>query len=214
MRRRAFSLVELLMVISIIAIIVALLVPAFNQIGRAQALATGASAVIDQLAFARQTALAQNRVVEVRFYQRRENPAQAESAAANPVRFRACRTVIYDEQVRSFKYLNAIENLPARIIIMDDQTFSTAIFPFTDTVPPRLLQEESLFGETEPTKFQSIRFKPNGATDLSPMGTPNKDKWSLSIKSDNDPAAAGKPANNYVTAMLDPVSGRVRVFRP
>jgi uncharacterized protein (TIGR02596 family) len=213
-RRRAFSLIELLMVISIIAIIVALTVPAFNQIGRAQALAKGTSAVIDLLAFARQTALAQNRVVEVRFYRRRENPAQAEDPVANPSRFRACRAVIYDEKVLTYRPLTALENLPVRIIVMDDRKFSTAIFPYKDTVPARPLQEEMLFGEKEPTKFQCIRFKPNGATDLNPMGTPDQDKWSLTIKSDNDPVMAEKPAHNYATAMLEPVSGRVRIFRP
>ena len=63
--------------------------------------------------------------------------------------------------------------------------------------------------------YQFIRFKPTGGTDLSITGTPAPvDKWFLTLKSDNDVATSTRPANNYYTIMLDPVSGRARTYRP
>ena len=214
MMRRAFTLIELLVVIVIISIIIGLIVPAFTTIGRAQSLTNGASMVVDQLAFARQTALARNRVVEVRFYKRRENPEMPDDPVANPLRFRAFRSVIYDGKVLNASPLNAIQNLPTNVVIMEEQAFSTLIFPYDDAVPSRVWQEEATTGYNEKMKYQFVRFKPDGSTDLPPNGTADEDKWFLTVKLATDPITEKKPANNYVTAMVDPTSGRVRTFRP
>jgi hypothetical protein len=88
------------------------------------------------------------------------------------------------------------------------------MYPFTDTVPARNWGEETLPSGEGAVKYQFIRFKPGGGTDLGINGTSNNDKWFLTIKSANSPVSAKRPADNYVTAMLDPVSGRVRTFRP
>ncbi len=214
MKRRGFSLIELLVVIAIITIIVGLIAPAFTSLSRAQSLTTGAASVVDQLNLARQTALARNRVVEVRFYLRRENPDFPADPTANPEKFRSLRTIIYDGQVRSYSPLTAMQKLPSNVIVMDEREFSTLLFPFTDTAPAREWNEEQLPGGEGRVKYQYVRFKPGGGTDLHPNGTPDADRWFLTVKLGNDPPADSKPAHNYVTAMLDPVSGRVRTFRP
>ncbi|MEA3210001.1 MAG: hypothetical protein QOE70_3058 [Chthoniobacter sp.] len=214
MTRRAFSLIELLVVIVIISILVGLMVPAVLTMGRAQSLSSGAAAVVDQLTFARQTALARNRVVEVRFYRRRENPEMPDDPVINPVRFRALRTVIYDQKVQTWSPLSTMQSLPTNVVIMEEQAFSTLMFPYEDLVPSRVWQEETISGYNEKLKYQFIRFKPSGSTDLPPDGTTDADKWFLTVKLANDPIVEKKPAYNYVTAMVEPVSGRVRTFRP
>lgn len=214
MKNRGFSLIELLVVMAIITLVIGLLVPAFSSIGRAQALTSGGSAIIDSLTSARQTALAQNRVVEVRFYKRRENPGYPADPVANAEKFRSFRSVIYDDQVRHYRPLTAIQNLPAGVIIAEEAEFSSLLHPYTDTVPSRKLDKESLPGGEGEVEFQCIRFRPTGGTDLPPAGTPDNDKWFLTVKYESDPVVEGKPARNYVTAMLEPVSGRVRTFRP
>jgi uncharacterized protein (TIGR02596 family) len=226
MKQRAFSLIELLMVMAIIAIIAAVTLPAFNNLGKAQSLSSAGSNLLDQFALARQSAVAQNRVVEMRFYKRRENPAQPVDANSNPERFRSFRTLIHEEPVKDATgtfvtmpvALTTMQDLPTRVVISDEQTFATLIFPYTNTTPPRPLLKEALSDAEKDVPYQVVRFKPTGGTDLGVNGTPDGDKWFLTIKSDNDPkvgtGAGARPANNYFTIMLDPVSGRARAYRP
>ena len=217
MKQRAFSLVELLFVMVIIAIVAALTLPAFNSMGKAQALSGAGSTLVDQLALARQTAVAQNRVVEVRFYKRRENPSQPASSA-NPARFRSYRTMFYDENVLNAFAQTTMQDLPTQIVLAEDRVFSTLIFPYTTTTPSRAFLRENISNAETNVDYQFIRFKPTGGTALSAAGTPDADRWFLTIKSDNDQTVgtgtSARPAHNYVTIMLDAVSGRVRTYRP
>lgn len=212
----AFSLIELLVVMVIIGIIAMVTLPAFNNLGRAQALTSAGSSLLDHLALARQTAVAQNRVVEVRFYKRRENPAQA-AGTANAERFRSFRTMIYDENVLNAFAQTTMQDFPARIVLSEEKEYATLIFPYTNTVPPRPYAKETLSSVETNVEYQVIRFKPTGGTDLSVTGTPEGNRWFLTIKSENDPnvtSPSARPAHNFVTVLLDPVSGRVRTYRP
>lgn len=67
-RKGAFTLVELLMVMAIMLVILGLVVINYPNIGKAGNLTNGAANFADMLNQARQSALALNRSVEVRFY--------------------------------------------------------------------------------------------------------------------------------------------------
>lgn len=220
MKQRAFSLVELLVVMVIIAIIASLTIPAFTSLGKAQALGTAGSNILDQLALARQTAVAQNRVVEVWFYKRLENPSRVASAG-NVAKFRSYQTMVYDEEVKNNFAQTTMQDFPARHILLEDKVFSTLIFPYaaTGTTPARTFLKEDLSPNEKNVEYQFIRFKPTGSADLGITGTPtDTDRCFLTLKSENDPAVGtgtgARPANNFFTVMLEPVSGRARTYRP
>jgi uncharacterized protein (TIGR02596 family) len=202
----AFTLIELIVVLAIIGILAVLIVPAFNSINRASNLTNSAALIVDQLTRARQEALSQNRVVEVRFY-------KLPGEVGSPPAYRAFRIFVYDESVQFAAPLTAVLTLSPGVIVMDDQTFSTllntdsnkrTLNPATDTIP----------GRNDPVSYQAFRFRPSGGTDLDPNGAPGPDKWFLTVKSEIDVQDGSFPAHNYVTATLDPVSGRMRIFRP
>jgi uncharacterized protein (TIGR02596 family) len=201
-RQRGFSLVELIVVISVIVIVMTLLVPAFGTLGRASRLNTGIASVVDELNLARQTALSKNRAVEVRFY---HLPGPVDPVLA----YRSIRTLISDESGATYLPLSPLKALPTGIVVLEDKTFSTLLSD--ETRPPVTTDVEDL-PDAKTTHYKSIRFRPTGGVELATYA--GNDTWFLSIKNERDPTFTDRPADNYTTIQLDPITGRVRQFRP
>ncbi len=206
-RSAAFTLLEMLTVIAIVAVITAIAVPAYTTISRASGLTNSASLLVDQLTRGRQEALAKNRVVEARFYQ---IPDELGGAAS----FRAFRLWVYDQTVQTAAPLTNLFTFSNGIVVSSDVKFSTLM---NRSASP---QTEIVSGYKDPLPYQSFRFRATGGTDLDPSGLTSADAsvppdhWFLTLKAASDPVAGTLPAHNYVTILLDPVSGRVRIFRP
>jgi uncharacterized protein (TIGR02596 family) len=207
--RGGFTLIELLVVIVLITILVALLTPAVLPLLRASNLNTGASLLTDELNLARQLALTQNRDVEVRLYR------IAPKTDPGNLQFRAFRCFYLDNiDPAKSKPLSAIKHLPVSVIMTPDPVVSTLL----DTENPERVgltkAQEILPGMTNKTDYVSFLFRATGGTNLTPI-TPPIGNWFLTLYLENsavDPATH-LPAN-YFTAQVEPVTGRVRSFRP
>lgn len=201
----AFSLVELLTVIGILAILAAVGASAFRS-GRGYSLVMGANLIIDELNLARQTALSQNRLVEMRLY---NLPADVGGAQ----QFRAFRTMIYDATTATVKPLGKLRRLPTGVIMVNDPNFSTVLAPAnpfpaagaTDNLPT-----------ANNVSYKAVPFLPSGGTALNINGTSaTADTWFISLKYENDPiASATRPAADFITIQIDPSTGRAKTFRP
>jgi len=207
-RKSGFTLIELLAVVSIMALIIALVAPAFNSIGKASSLTNGANMVMDQMNLARQSALAQSRLVEMRFYYL-PGPADGTTATA----YRAVRTFVYDATGSKATPMSGVKSLPSGIIMVSGSTFSTLLVAGQGGNAPTT-GTENLPSMSNVT-YMAFQFRPSGSTNLNPNGASGGDKWFVSFKTETDRAPNNtRPAVNFITAQLDPVSGRVRVFRP
>jgi len=210
-----FTLVELLAVVGIMILIMAMVVPAFHSVGRATNLTAGANMVVDQLNLARQTSLTQNRLVQVRFY-KLPGPTDGTNATA----YRAMRIFTYDPTGVIATPLTSVKYLPTGAIMVSDTTGK-----FSSMLPIPNASVTTLLAPTTGTEnlpvfnnatYVAFQFRPSGGTSLDPNGPGNGDKWFISFKLETDPvpSSGAKPANNFITASLDPVSGRLHVFRP
>jgi uncharacterized protein (TIGR02596 family) len=200
--KRAFSLTELLVVIAIIAALTVIAIPLVSTMGRSTSLSGAVQSVTGYLDLARQTALTQNRTVEVRFY---KLPPEAKPDSA-PADYRALQIFLVDYDTASA--LNNTLNLSAPAIIaesaaasslMDDEVLPEQEAPEGVLVPPG--------GENY--RYRSFRFKPDGTTDL-----PLNGNWFLTLVNRGDPIAANNLPANHARIHIEPLTGKLKVERP
>jgi uncharacterized protein (TIGR02596 family) len=200
--RRAFSLVEMLVVIAIMFVLMAVMIPASSSLMGGMNIGRSAGMVTDELNFARQTALSRNRDVEVRFYR------MGSKMDGNDKQFRAFRSFLIDGvDPAGWKPLSRVKQLPEPIIISADSSFSTLLD--TGGGHSGLTSSNETLPGVGSTDYVSFLFRANGGTSLKPV----TEKWFLTLFSQKAKAESGLPAN-YFTAQVDPVTGRTRSYRP
>jgi uncharacterized protein (TIGR02596 family) len=203
-RRSGFTLLELLVVISMIAVIASFTMPGLTTFLKAKQVSMGSQMLLSNLSLARQTALASNRKVEVRFY-RYADPNLPGSGRA----FRALQLFQYDEANQSTKPLGKLQRLPGTLVMDENATYSTLIADasrnkiWSSAGDPRL----ALPGIGNHYDACYFCFRPDGSTDLSRLGA-----WFLTVHGETDTWPA--PAKNYATLQVDPINGIAKIHRP
>lgn len=198
--KRAFSLVEVLGVMTVIAIIGLVSMAGVNQISRATALTTNSTRLIDQLNLARQTALSANRSVEVRFYQ------LTEPGSGTTRLWRGVQSFLIESS--GARALDRPVYFTSRIQVAENSTLSNIFESRTDvTVGNGASAKVELPGVKLDYNYISFRFKPDGSTTLaSPLY--------LTLHSANTPTSVTVPPRNFFTIQIDPITGRTQTFRP
>lgn len=204
MRSRAFSLVELLVVMALIGVLATLAIPAIGSIQRASALSSAENELTSILTLARQTAIAQNQEVEVRLI-RFKDPAEPGSEE----RLGAFQLFTYNTDGQAIA-VSRLKKLPSQILIDSGTTLSTLADPSlkkgwgAETKPP-------VSGVGTSYEAWSFRFRPDGSANVPPFpSTP----WFLTLHDVRDGDNLAKPPANYVTLVMDAVNGNITTWRP
>lgn len=202
-RPRAFSLIELLVVIAIVAILAVICIPAISSMGRSSSLTGSTQSLTGALELARQTAVTQNRPVEVRFY---KLPDYNQPATAAPAVYRAMQTFVVDydntnaaTKVSKLSNPVIISSDPNVSSLMNDTNFPEQAAPAGVTLPE--------FGSNY--RYRSFLFKPDGGTDLS-----RDRQLFFTMHVQNDKIVTNNLPANFVTIQIEPMTGRTKVIRP
>ncbi len=228
LRARAFSLIELVVVISVLAILAAFSVPAVTSMLKGSSLTQASQMLVDQVNLARQLALSKNTIIEVRFY-RYSDPDTPGEDVTKPAegKFRA---------MQLFEVLPSGSALPAQGTKFEEfpnSVMMSASRESPDSGISSLLDKGSLKTSEDFSKkdsyhvsvpelpkgikkqyeFVSFRFMPDGSTTLGPT-----DLWFITLHGINDRQKSkdGKvtPPDNFFTLQIDPVTGATKIFRP
>ncbi len=213
-RNRAFSLVELLVVVAIIVLVTVLVVPAVTGLGRSTALVSGGNTVTNLANLARQTAVTKNTLTALVLLGKQGTATD-------------CRALIvleYAAGAGGWLPATQWQTLPEGIVVdIDDPancTFyesSPPAFPFL-TGPPAQKNPPVTFGGTQvsPSAYASRIYLPNGG-----LQNPEKRAQIRVIEGfaqggqivRTRPGVAGQAANYYDIAIIG-ATGTTKISRP
>jgi uncharacterized protein (TIGR02596 family) len=195
---RGFTLVELLVVITIMAILISFSVPAFNAIGQAHKLTTGGEVVVAQLNLGRQHAITLNRPVELRFYQT-PDPVTGQDEYN-------CVQLLSLLDDGSLSPLGGVARFPEGVIISSEAELSPLLSNAGVITGQALLGGEG--GEAE-RDYTAFRISPSARPTLA--GT-FQDTF-VTVLFAVDAVDESAPAN-FITIQVNPGNSTVRIYRP
>jgi uncharacterized protein (TIGR02596 family) len=209
---RAFSLLEMVVVIAIIAIVSAFAVPAFSSLVNGTTLNQASSMLTNQLNLARQYATTKNRSVEVRLLRFRDPEMPGEGGGSQgPGQFRAIQLMEVLEAGVAVPF-GKMECFPQAIVLCPDVRSSLLDGAGTASQisrTPTATDGELPRGIQRNYTFVSFRFLPNGSTTLAA-----NHNWFMTVLALKDLNANTQLPANYFIVQIDPVSGSTRNFRP
>ncbi|MEI6492322.1 MAG: Verru_Chthon cassette protein D [Verrucomicrobiota bacterium] len=199
---RAFSLMELLVVVAIIGMLMALVLPSLQFALKANSISGGGQLVADQLTFARQEAITKNGDVETRLY-KFDDP---NDASPNEV-MRALQSFrLKADGTR--EPLGRLVRLPTGATISTNAALSGVFGQMSFQTPGP--QDPNLAGVGKNYSWLGFLFHADGSMNL-PQDPGSRTNNFVTIVGSTDQAAV--PAN-YYSIMIESRSGRIKVYRP
>jgi len=193
MKTSAFSLVELLVVVAILALLASLLVPAFNSLARGRQLDQAGQLLVDKIVLARQEGKAKNRDVEVRIV---DLPLHSTNG------WRGLQLWIADAQ-GVMAPLGRLEKFSETVLIGPGSSLSPLLTADTNRTGT------NNFGGAGSRSWRGFRIRPGIAMDQGLITTNNN---FLTVVPAND--VTSQPPANFYTIRVNPVTGRVTTYRP
>ncbi len=206
-RMAAFSMIELLTVMTLISILAAATVPALRGTLDGVTLSGAAGVVESEFSLARQAAMSRNLPVEVRFYEHDDGNGLAWRAIASVIPAAASGETS-DEWVSRGKVL------PGNIVADDAQDFSTVIskaapISAEPEAPWSAVESSSAPNLLKGKTYVGFQFRPDGS-----MNLPNGQPWCVTLRGYHRQAVGGAPAANYISLVFDALTGRTMVHQP
>jgi uncharacterized protein (TIGR02596 family) len=203
----AFSLLELLVVIAIIAVLATLATAGLDSVSRSTKLASAAQRLGDQIALARQTAVARNLPVEVRLYKLPD----FDQTSGSPTVWRGLQLFLMDG-VNATPVTRPLF-FSHRVIISENSVVSPLLQNSISGLGAEITPAASVgaFASAD-VRYKSFTIRPNGTVTSGNNVPPGN--WFLTIHHENQPKSDGIKPANFATVQINPVTGKISVLRP
>ena len=215
-RKGAFSLLELLVVLTVVGLLLSFAAPNLFSLVQSRTLSNEGSLLRNQLTFAQQIAVSKNADVEVRFYKWRD-----ESAAEEDEQFSAFQLFQYSNG-GEMKPISSFFRIKAPTVIYEEystlleagknQTSTDRKYGFVSPVEGTGQAPTGVLDSLQDTRYVSFRFRPDGSTDL-PNKSDDRDTWYITLVQ-GEGIDSNRLPENYVCLQVNPYNGAVSQFRP
>jgi uncharacterized protein (TIGR02596 family) len=210
-RSQGFSLVELLVVLTVAAILLSLAIPGVMGITRGYQLTTTSDLLLNQFNLARQAALSNSHLVQVRIYHLPDYNAEP---TASRTTYRAIQC--FTEGDPGSAGTPPLTPLTKTVFFPTPVIISTVTSPNLSPLLTGTTGTLTSAGSSDPVlavygsnyDYLWFHFKPNGTTDLTTIAN------SFTLILENDASAATGLPHNYRTIEIDPAIGTSRSFAP
>lgn len=202
---RAFSLLELLIVMTIIVIMASLMGPTLNSALRGTALTQATDKVLGVLSIAHQTAITKAQTVEVRFYSYTNSETPGDTGQGHAV-----QAFTVDDNGIATPLMKA-QVLPNTVVISASTNLST-LMALTNSSAPAAYAIPRVGNNYSCSSFQYYR---SGSTSLASSSQATA-VWGITVVNmiDMMGANASTLPVNYATVVIDPFNGSLKTYRP
>jgi len=210
LKTKAFTLLELILVMAIIVFLTVVALPAFTSVLRGSDITTATALLTAQFNLARMQAIARNRQVQVRIYSYADPRIPGENPASSATwHWHAIQSIELDLAGNTLP--NKVQKLPNGAVIDENTNLSTLL---PSAASGRVLIPGSATTGSIPAagtsyNYTTFTYNPDGSTDLSPSL-----QWFLTVRSINTLSSGSTPPANFATVQVDPLNGTTLVFRP
>lgn len=198
--RAGFSLVEILLVATVVALLLAAAGYGLKSTWRSQQIAGSAASLAQAFAFAQTTAIKQNRPVQVRIYKFQDG-----DLATDAVHFRAYQLVAVDPDPAGgddkLTLLTELQKFEGTTVMSKEKDYSSILA--TETI---MSGGSNPGGES--LSYVAVEFRPDGSTDLE---SEPSDPWTLTLLSDFYAEGSAELPKDARTLIINPDTGMVSV---
>ena len=210
---KGLTILEMVVVLAVIAVILAFVAPATLSSSAANSLTAQGDHLYNQLTLARQTAITENRMIEVRFY----NTVNKDEATLDTrTRTRSFVLVGTGDDGNPEK-VSSIYNFEKQVVISSAAGLSTLTDEDSEGLNTGTNSDDILPNHPSSTSYTSFTFLPSGSTNLGDTSDGIDDTWHLTLTSATDDDLAigtGETPKNYYTIQVSPHLGSLQRYRP
>jgi uncharacterized protein (TIGR02596 family) len=213
---KAFSLLELLVVMSIIGVIITLSIPTFSGVLEANSISRSSHIVIDHISQARQMAAAQNTSIEVRFA--RQPAAMPSTATGATGVYNAVQLWRTDPSGGPAAPVSKLELLPTGFVVAVGAGAPYLSPPLAPAAIPAPLSGTVDHGGTS-LNYVGFEIRPAGLIPSMLDQSLKNTFITITALRDADSTAAGlsgpsREISNYAIVQLNPLTGSAQVYQP